>query len=46
LSLAISGQADIVVTGGNDLLSLHPFRGVPIVTPGIFLIELGRKRDE
>lgn len=37
LELAISGEADTLVTGDNDLLDLDPFRGVRIVTPRDFL---------
>ena len=37
LSLAVSGQATHIVTGDADLLALHPFQGVLIVTPGTFL---------
>ena len=37
LELAVSGNADCVVTGDNDLLILNPFRGVAIITPGKFL---------
>jgi putative PIN family toxin of toxin-antitoxin system len=37
LELAVSGQAACVVTGDQDLLVLHPFEGIPIVTPRDFL---------
>ena len=37
LELAISGQADAVITGDKDLLVLNPFRGLPILTPESFL---------
>lgn len=33
LELAINGRADVVVTGDDDLLVLHPYRDVPILTP-------------
>ncbi|MGH8200487.1 MAG: putative toxin-antitoxin system toxin component, PIN family [Steroidobacteraceae bacterium] len=33
LEVAINGEADLVVTGDKDLLALHPFRGVEIITP-------------
>lgn len=42
LSVALAGQADRVVTGDDDLLSLHSFRGIPIVTPAAFLAEIAR----
>ena len=37
LELAISGNADCIVTGDDDLLVLNPFREVAIVTPADFL---------
>lgn len=37
LELAICGKADVLVTGDVDLLVLHPFRGVAILTPRDFL---------
>jgi putative PIN family toxin of toxin-antitoxin system len=39
LELAISGRADVIVSGDQDLLVLHPFRNVPILTPAAFLNE-------
>ncbi len=33
LELAVSGQADVIVSGDEDLLVLHPFRGISILTP-------------
>ena len=33
LELAISGRATHVITGDADLLVLHPFRGIAIVSP-------------
>jgi uncharacterized protein len=33
LALALSANADVIVTGDADLLALHPFRGIPILTP-------------
>jgi len=37
LELAVGGNADLIVTGDNDLLALNPFRGIPILTPDAFL---------
>jgi putative PIN family toxin of toxin-antitoxin system len=37
LELAVSGMAACIVSGDQDLLVLHPFRGIPIVTPRGFL---------
>ena len=30
LELALNGQADLILTGDDHLLSLHPWRGIPI----------------
>jgi len=37
LELAVCGRAACIVSGDNDLLSLHPFRRIPVVTPREFL---------
>ncbi|MGH8609458.1 MAG: putative toxin-antitoxin system toxin component, PIN family [Gammaproteobacteria bacterium] len=37
LELAVAGQAMCIITGDSDLLDLHPFRGIPIVTPAQFI---------
>lgn len=37
LELAIDGQADMIVTGDKDLLALHPFHDIAILTPAQFL---------
>ena len=37
LDVAVHGSADALVTGDADLLALHPFHGVPILTPSHFL---------
>jgi uncharacterized protein len=37
LDVAVSGGAHGIVTGDADLLALHPFHGVPIITPANFL---------
>ncbi len=42
LELANSGKAACIVSGDADLLSLHPFRGIPIVTPRQFLDGIDR----
>jgi len=39
LELAVSGNASHLISGDADLLSLHPFRGIRIVTPQAFLVE-------
>jgi putative PIN family toxin of toxin-antitoxin system len=37
LSLAVSAEADAIITGDPDLLTLHPFEDIPILTPRQFL---------
>ena len=37
LELASDGEADVIVTGDDDLLVLDPFRGISILTPARFL---------
>jgi uncharacterized protein len=37
LALAVSGRADLIVSGDRDLLALNPFREIPIVTPATFV---------
>ena len=40
LELAVSGRASHIISGDSDLLALHPFRGIAIVTPQGFLSDL------
>ncbi len=37
LELAVNGKATCIVSGDEDLLVLHPFRGIAIMTPQQFL---------
>ncbi len=37
LEAAVSGDAVCIVSGDEDLLVLHPFRGIPILRPHEFL---------
>jgi uncharacterized protein len=37
LSLAVSADADCIITLDEDLLVLNPFQNIPIITPGVFL---------
>src|ERR1700724_2682242 len=37
LELAVNGHADLIVSGDADLLTLNPFRDIPIVTPAMFM---------
>lgn len=39
LEVAVCGQADLIVTGDQDLLVLHPFQGIQIITPVSYLAE-------
>jgi putative PIN family toxin of toxin-antitoxin system len=39
LELAVSGKATHVISGDDDLLVLHPFRGIPILTPHDFVAQ-------
>ena len=36
LADAVNGAADVIVSGDRDLLVLHPFRGIPILTSGAY----------
>jgi uncharacterized protein len=40
LELAVSGNATCLITGDQDLLVLHPFRSIAILTPRDFLAKL------
>jgi putative PIN family toxin of toxin-antitoxin system len=37
LEVAVAGKANVIVSGDQDLLVLHPFSGIPILTPAAFL---------
>lgn len=37
LNLALDGKADVILTRDPDLLVLHPFEGIPILSPADFL---------
>jgi putative PIN family toxin of toxin-antitoxin system len=37
LEVAVHGRANLIVTGDMDLLALHPFRGIAILTPADYL---------
>lgn len=42
LEVAVAGQADVIVSGDEDLLVLDPYAGIPIVSPSKFLAMLDR----
>jgi putative PIN family toxin of toxin-antitoxin system len=37
LEVALNGTADVIITGDADLLALHPWRGIHIVSPAELL---------
>lgn len=37
LELALAGQAAYIVTGDSDLLDMHPYQGIQILSPADFL---------
>jgi uncharacterized protein len=37
LEVALNGRADVIVTGDADLLGMHPWRGIAILTPSLYL---------
>jgi len=45
LELAVSGRADYLISGDNDLRSLNPFHGTAIVTAAEFLAATGGDED-
>jgi len=38
LELAVSGKADLIMTGDQDLLVLNPFENIEIITVNEFLV--------
>ena len=39
LDLAVDGMASAIVSGDADQLVLHPFRGIPVLTPRDFIAQ-------
>lgn len=37
LEAAVNGSATLILTGDRDLLTLHPFRSIPILKPSDYL---------
>jgi putative PIN family toxin of toxin-antitoxin system len=37
LEVALNGRADVIITGDADLLTLHPWRDIVILSPGMYL---------
>jgi putative PIN family toxin of toxin-antitoxin system len=45
LALALAIQADCIITGDEDLLVLHPFLEIPILSPSNFLNTFHELKD-
>lgn len=43
LECALSAHADAIVSGDRHLLVLKVFRGIPILSPQVFLVQWSRK---
>lgn len=39
LEVALNGRADVIITGDDDLLELHPWREIAILKPAQYLAE-------
>ncbi len=37
LELALNGRADVILSGDDDLLAMHPWRGIDILSPAEYL---------
>jgi hypothetical protein len=37
LEVALNGRADVIVTGDADLLGIHPWRGIEVLSPAKYL---------
>jgi putative PIN family toxin of toxin-antitoxin system len=46
LELALAGQATAIVTGDSDLIALHPFQGILILSPHDFLQQFCNARED
>jgi predicted nucleic acid-binding protein len=42
LALALAAEADVLVSSDEDLLVLHPWRGIPIITPAEFMARFSK----
>jgi uncharacterized protein len=45
LALALTAQADVIISSDQDLLALDPWRGIPILTPAQFLSQFTIEAD-
>ncbi|MEN9503242.1 MAG: hypothetical protein RI964_2527 [Pseudomonadota bacterium] len=41
LELTVAGLADLLITGDKDLLILHPYRNIPVLSPHDAILWLG-----
>jgi putative PIN family toxin of toxin-antitoxin system len=37
LEVALNGRADVIITGDADLLGMHPWRGIAVLSPADYL---------
>jgi uncharacterized protein len=37
LEVALNGRADVIITGDADLLGMHPWRGIAVLSPAKYL---------
>jgi putative PIN family toxin of toxin-antitoxin system len=44
LEAAVAGQVDAIVSGDENLLTLSPFEGIPVLSPAAFLRRLASQR--
>ncbi len=40
LALAIDGKADLLISGDKDLQVLHPYQGIPIISPSEYKFQI------
>jgi len=45
LEVALNGEADVIISGDRDLLALHPFMGIAILTPADYLAQSDDSRE-
>jgi hypothetical protein len=46
LALALAADANLLVSSDEDLLILHPWRGIPIITPAEFVARFTKSSSE
>ena len=45
LEAAVNGRADVIISGDKDLLVLHPFRGIAILSPSHYLARVAEDAE-